>query len=216
MAAATLSADAAAPAPGPAPDAQTTPHADRDFHEWHGGIAHYGFWAVAVDCPAWHALFCAACAHAAPFVHAGYRRAPHVTIAAAGLLDERHASPAHLRRQSERLRQARPPVFELHAGGLDSFASAPYVAVDDPSGTLHALRRLLAAIAAEDSPAQYQPHLTVGLYRAAFDFGHVRRHLATFRHPDVPPLPVRELQFCTYQTHDIQGPFTVRTRVPLG
>lgn len=195
--------------------AWTMPHEDRDFREWHGGIAQYAFWAVPVDCPAWHALFAAARAHVAPFVHDGYRRAPHITVAAAGLLDERHAAPARLQRQATALRQARIAAFDLHAGAMGSFTSSPYVAIEDPAGALHAIREVLASVSAEDSPSRYRPHLTVGLYDAAYAFGPVMRRLQAFAHHDVPPLRVDEVRLCAYQTHDIQGPYVVLDRVAL-
>ncbi|MFC3551370.1 2'-5' RNA ligase family protein [Lysobacter cavernae] len=193
----------------------TTPHEDRDFSEWHGGIAQYAFWAVPVDGPAWHALFEAARVHVAPFVHDNYRRAPHITLAAAGLLDERDAAPARLQRQAAALRQARIAAFDLHAGPMDSFTSSPYVAIEDPMGALHAIREVLASVSAEDSPSRYRPHLTVGLYAAAYEFKSVMRLVQAFEHRDLPPLRVDEVMLCAYATHDIQGPYAVLERVAL-
>lgn len=188
---------------------------DRDFPEWHGGIARYGFWAVVVDCPHWQALFGAAGRHLAAHVLAGYRRQPHITVAAAGLLDEAHLSVALRQRQAGAIRAAGEGAFDLHAGPLDSFTGSPHVAIRDPSGALLRLRTRLHAIACHDPPATYRPHLTIGLYRHAFPLAHMHRHLATFRVPPVAPLRVRGISFCAYATHELQGRFEIIETIPL-
>ncbi|WP_198032522.1 2'-5' RNA ligase family protein [Aerolutibacter daejeonensis] len=199
------------------PDAATHTFAneDRDFPEWHGGIARYGFWAVVVDCPHWQALFDAATRHVVAHVLPGYRRQPHITIAAAGLLDEAHLSVALRQRQADAMRATGEGAFDLHAGPLDSFTGSPHVAIRDPSGALSRLRARLQAIARHDPPAAYRPHLTIGLYRDVFSLASVHHHLAAFRVPAVTPLRVREVSFCAYSTRELQGRFDILDTIPL-
>lgn len=193
----------------------TIPHELRDFPEWHRGTARYGFWAVRVECPQWLALFDAARRHVAGYVHHGYRRQPHITIAAAGLLDDAHLPHSLLQRQFDAMRASGEPGFELHAGPLDGFTSSPHIAVEDRSGALDRLRAQLHAVRRDDPSPVYRPHLTVGLYRDAFALDAVHRHLATFAAAQPAPLRVCEVSFCAYATHELQGPFEILETIPL-
>ena len=201
--------------PVPSVETHTFANQDRDFPEWHGGIARYGFWAVTVECPHWQALFADAGRHVSEYVLPGYDRQPHITIAAAGLLDEAHLSGALRQRQAEAVRGARQAAFDLQVGPLDSFTGSPHVAVHDPTGGLSRLRSRLHAVARHNPPATYRPHMTVGLYRDAFCLASMHRHLATFRMPALPPLRVREISFCAYATHELQGRFEILDTIPL-
>lgn len=201
--------------PETASSARTLANEDRDFTEWHRGVARYGFWAVVVECPHWRRLFEAGARHMTTHVLADYRRQPHITIAAAGLLDEAHLSPALRRRQVDVIRAAGESPFELHAGPLDTFTGSPHVSILDPSGALSRLRTGLQAIARHDPPATYRPHMTVGLYRDEFALHEVHRHLAAFDAPPVAPLRVRGISFCAYATRELQGPFDVLETISL-
>ena len=201
--------------PVPTVETHTFANQDRDFPEWHGGIARYGFWAVVVDCPQWQALFDAAGRHVAAHVLPGYRRQPHITIAAAGLIDEAHLSVALRQRQTAAMRAANEVAFDLHAGPLGTFTGSPHVAIRDPSGALLRLRARLQAIARHDPPATYHPHLTIGLYRGAFSLSHMQQQLAAFRVPAVTPLRVRGVSFCAYSTRELQGGFEILDTIPL-
>ena len=195
---------------------KTIPHCEPDFAEWHRGIPHYGFWAVLVDDQGWLELFESARAHVERFLYPGYRRAPHITVAACGLLSEEHFSTALQRRQTTALNEAKVPPFFLRAGLLDSFASAPYITVEDPDGSLDQLRSILVAISKEDNPpGSYKPHITLGLYQEAFETLRIANHLREFRSVSTRQLSVTELAFCAYETSDIQGPFSVVERVAL-
>ena len=195
---------------------KTIPCFLRDHADWHGGVSHYGFWAVLVDNDEWLGLLHEARLHMVRFIHPGYRRGPHITLAACGLISEHHFSSEDLKRQSAALSEAGVAPFALGTAGLDSFESAPYLAVEDPSGSLARIRSALTAVSGEDnSPARYRPHVTLGLYNGAFDTKQVARHLEEFRHGPIDPLRVTELAFCAYETKDIQGPFEVIMRVGL-
>ena len=196
-------------------NAKTTPFCNRDFAEWHGGISHYGFWAVLVFDGSWLELLERARSHVRQFIHPGYRRAPHITIAASGLLSDGHFTARLLESQVAALKDAKISPFSLEAGGLASFASAPYITVEDPNGSLGQIRSILAMISAEDSPAAYMPHITLGLYHDAFDTSQVAKHLRDFRAVETRPFAVAELTFCSYETRNIQGPLAVLKRVTL-
>jgi 2'-5' RNA ligase len=135
-------------------------------------------------------------------------------VAACGLLSEKHFSRGLQKRQAEALAGARIPPLSLTAGALDSFTSAPYLTVEDPAGSLDRIRSVLKDISKEDNPpARYRPHVTLGLYQAAFGTQLVADHLKAFCPLPAGPLRVTELAFCAYETSRIQGPFVVLERV---
>jgi len=99
---------------------------------------------------------------------------------------------------------------------MDSFASAPYITVEDPGGSLKKIRSILATISKEDNQADYyRPHITLGLYQEAFEMQRVAHHLQEFHPVSTRQLSVTELAFCAYETSDMQGPFIVMERVAL-
>jgi len=192
------------------------PHQLRDFSEWHQGVAHYGIWCLLCDDPAWQHAILLAQAHCARFLHPGYRRQPHVTFFACGLLDERLFKKETLARQTDALAKARLAPFRLELPGtLDSFATAPHLPVIDRDGGLAKIRAVLTSVAPEDSPGEfYHPHITLGFYRAAFAVHRVASHLRDFRLPPVS-WAADSLAFCRFAAADTQGPLETLSRLPL-
>lgn len=131
------------------------------------------------------------------------------------MLDQKRFSPHLLERQLVTLIEAVITPFSLNASSLDSFAAAPYITVEDPSGSLNQIRKLLTMISKEDNPAQYKRHVTLGLYRDAFDTLQVADFFQVFKHAPISSMLVSELVFCAYETKEIQGPFSVLERVKL-
>jgi 2'-5' RNA ligase len=194
---------------------KTVPCLDHDFLEWHNGISHYGFWAVVINDPDWIELWKAAHAHIENFIHSGYQRAPHVTIIACGLLDQNYFSIEELNQQHILLSEAAIPAFYLNVVSLNSFTTAPCLMIEDSKGTLSQIRRCLSMISKEDTPVQYEPHITLGLYRDAFNTVEVAECLASFKFTSMKPMLVTELAFCVYETEKIQGRFRIMKRVRL-
>jgi len=194
---------------------KTVPCHDRDYFEWHNGISHYGFWAVVINDINWIEFCDAAHAHIRQFVHPGYNRTPHITITACGLLDQKHFSTEQMKRQWMALRKMTIPPFYLKVSSLNSFAEAPCLIIKDSTEALKQIRDCLAVISKEDAPVQYQPHITLGLYRDAFSTIEVADCLARFKHTSMKPMLVTELAFCVYETKDIQGQFRIMKRIRL-
>ena len=194
---------------------KTVPCLDRDFFEWHNGISHYGFWAVVIDDPNWIELWKAAHAHIKQFVHPDYQRTPHITIIACGLLDQNHFSAEQFEQQWRVLSEMMIPPFYLKVSSLNSFTTAPCLMIEDSTGMLKQIRDCLTVISEEDVPVQYQPHITLGLYRDAFSTVEVADCLARFKYTSIKPMLVTELAFCVYETKEIQGQFRIMKRVRL-
>lgn len=186
----------------------------RDFVEWHHGRPHYGLWALLLEEPMVADAMAAAQAHLGDCLLLGYRRQPHITLALGGFpcAEAQRAGDYPLAAFEEALaalRVAAPPPFALELGGLESFASAPFLAVDDVEGGIAALRRGLMAGTGEEQgrDGDYLPHLTVGLYADEYDCAALAPRLAAF--PAVRlRLAVQRLAFLCYDSADIGGPLT--------
>ncbi|HBT96781.1 MAG TPA: hypothetical protein DEB25_03630, partial [Desulfobulbaceae bacterium] len=191
-------------------------HQLRDFHQWHRGIAYYGFWCLMIDNPGWQQAVAQAQAHLSSFLHSGYRRQPHLTLFPCGLLDARFFSDEMLTRQADALATARLSPLRLELPGhLDSFTTAPHLPVTDHDGGLAKIRATLTAVSPEDSPtARYHPHITLGFYRDAFAIDRIAAHLHAFR---VPPLSwtARSVCFCRFATANTQGPLEILARLEI-
>jgi 2'-5' RNA ligase len=194
---------------------KTVPCLDRNFVEWHNGIAYYGFWAVVINDLNWIDLWNTARAQVKQFVHPDYQRRPHITIIACGLLDQAHFSAEHLDRQWRVLSEATIPPFYLKVTSLNSFATAPCLMIEDSTGVLKQIRDRFTVISKEDVPVQYQPHITLGLYRDAFSTIEVADCLARFKYTSMKPTLVTELAFCVFETKEIQGQFRIMKRIRL-
>lgn len=188
---------------------------DQYLNDWHQGIPWYGFWAVLVDDIEWLAALRAAHQHLQAYLLPGYARQAHITISASGLLHPAYFSSPHYNQQKRRLKANKPSTFSVQAMHLDSFLSAPYLAIDDSDGHLLSLRSLLGCIKADDEPLKYCPHITLGLYHRSIPCTDMIRQFQAFSLPQLPSLNVTEIAFCRYKTSQLQGPFEVMERFSL-
>ncbi len=190
----------------------------RDFPEWHHGIRHYAVWTLPVETPAWLERIAYLQQRLAPLLHPGYHRQPHITLFACGLVDNRHFPPHLGHRQAEALRTLKLSTLQVHAGGLSTFTTAPWLGIHTRDSSLSLIRRTLAGVAPEDSPARdYRPHITLGFYRHSRRLNDIHTRLAAVERelPPLPPLPVKRLQWCHYATNEIQGRLAVKDSIEL-
>lgn len=192
----------------------------RDYPEWHRGRPRYGVWTLPVECPEVLARLERAQAHLGDWLHQGYRRQAHVTLFVCGFSAERARfdddfPDERLAAQVDALSTLRAGRFALQIGGLDSFASAPFLTVDDPDARLQPLRTALAAHSPEIRQAPYHPHLTVGLYARALPRQVLQKRLGEFIDSEPLPLPVREMHYSTYAAAELFGPLRTEHRLVL-
>jgi 2'-5' RNA ligase len=187
----------------------TTASCDRDFKEWHLGIPYYGFWAILVDNPKLLSVVSKAQTQLQPFFLPSYRRQAHITLNACGLLSETHFSQSKLDQQINNLKILNLSPFELSLGHIDSFSTSAYLSVFDTSKILHKINKALNQIVSDSTPAKYTPHITLGLYRDKFECKHVSEEILKFKTFDELRFKVTKIQFCRYQTANIQGPIEV-------
>ena len=189
---------------------------DRDYPEWHKGRAHYGVWLVDVDMAAVHTRISRARAHLSPLLgplpaRPHLQRQPHITLFVCGFIEDAVVwdddfSPAMLAAQQTALKALPLAPFTLHIGALDSFDSAVFLRVHDSTGGLAALRQALGQGVREIRQSPYVPHVTVGLYRGAFDTTRVAEQLQSFADEAPIPLRVERIHFARYNASELAGP----------
>jgi 2'-5' RNA ligase len=195
----------------------TIPAEIRDFPEWHRGRKTYTVWILPLENEAIRDKFEAAREHLNGYLLEPYQRQPHITLFVCGFLVdapryEDDFTQAQLGSQIQALENTRMRPFEIEIGGLNSFASAPFLEVHDPQGGIASLRETLANGAREFRTAPYRPHLTVGLYAGAFASEEVVRRLAEF---PVQPIhwKVERIVCATYRAQEIVGRLAYRHKV---
>lgn len=203
-----------------APFAATLPCRGGDYPDWHRGRSRYALWSLPVECPRILARLAEARARLGDWLHQDCRRQAHITLFVCGfpaqsLQFDDDFPAARLAAQLDALRRLRAAPFVLRIGGLRSFASAPYLTVDDPDASLAPLRAALAAQGAEIRQAPYRPHLTVGRYARAVAHAELQRRLAASVDHTPLSLPVRELHYATYAAADLAGPLRCERRLAL-
>ena len=198
---------------------KTIPAEIRDFPEWHRGRETYAVWILPLEDDAVREIFEAAQEHLDGYLLEPNRRQPHITLFVCGFLV---AKPQYnddftheqLQAQLQTLEKADTTPFEIEVGGLNSFASAPFLEIHDPEGGIARLREVLSHGAREFRTAPYTPHLTIGLYADAFPSESVMKRLASF-----PRTPVRwevnQITLATYKAHEFAGKLSYEHHISL-
>lgn len=197
----------------------TIPAEKRDFPEWHCGRDTYAVWVLQMEDEAIYKKFAAAREHLNGYLLEPYHRQPHITLFVCGFLVDRPQynddfTRAQVQSQIKALENAEIQPFEIEIGGLNSFASAPFLEVSDPNGGIARLRGVLSRGAREFRTAPYTPHLTVGLYAGAFPSREVAGRMAEFLQ-NPTRWTVQQIRLATYKASDIGGMLTYDNTVTL-
>jgi hypothetical protein len=191
----------------------TLPSVQRDFVEWRKGRSHYAVWAIDVDTPALQSAIVAMREHLADYLLPDYRRQAHITLHLCGFpaavpnLDDNYLAST-LQEQIATLQAGAPPPFTLEIGRPESFSSAPYFSVDDPSGGIQAARRALAGSRSPDATFPYIPHVTYGLYRGVFPLPALMQRMAAYDTGRPIRLKIDRLSLMLYEAAIIGGPLS--------
>lgn len=155
--------------------------------------------------------------HLSEFLIQPYQRQPHITIFVCGFLAGTASyaddySVEQFERHAQSLRAAAVKPFTVEIGGLNSFASAPFLEVADLEDGIERLRTLFLTNGMEIARSTYSPHVTIGLYTAAFPSSVVSERIASF--PRKPcKLTVDRVTFATYRAQEMAGALTWRNVV---
>lgn len=184
-----------------------------DFSDWHRGRPAFWVWALDVDRPAVRARVAQAAQSLEGLLLEGYRRAPHITLGICGFpsRDTEAAdsfTPLHLGRQLAALGRLRPAALTLSLGAAASFPSAPFLHVTDPHARLAPLRACLGGPCEALRRNDFLPHVTLGLYAAAWDCVEVARRLDRLVLPPLR-LQIGAVSLMRYEAADIGGPLDI-------
>ena len=190
-----------------------------DIPEWHHGREHYSVWLIELRSEEILKKFHAARDHLSEFLIQPYQRQPHITIFVCGFLaDTLHYdddySAEQFGRHAHLLKEAAVKPFSVEIGGLNSFASAPFLEVADLEGGLDRVRALFLTTGMEIARSTYMPHITVGLYSGAFRNAIVSEGIASFP-KDPCKLTVDRITFASYRAREMAGTLTRRHEVAL-
>ena len=198
----------------------TIPCELRDYPEWHYGRQMYCVWTLPVRDRLVLERLQAAQQHLSPWLHQDYRRQAHITLFVCGFDALVQHRDDDFTRQAQQLQckaleMLAQASFSLQIGGLDSFASAPYLQVSDPEGVLAVLRERLETISSEVRQAEYVPHLTVGLFQQALSWSQLQARISSFNRAESLTLRVSELELSCYRASELFGPLARIASVPL-
>ncbi|MFP3977481.1 2'-5' RNA ligase family protein [Marinobacter sp. KMM 10035] len=187
----------------------------RDFPEWHGGIEHFGFWAIEVSDVDCLKKISAHQEYLSDKLHSGYLRQPHITLALEGLLEDGDRLGPSIMKNVKRLEACNLQAFPLWLARCNSFSTCPYLQVIDPDDNLNDIRRCLSSVQHAGDPKIYTPHVTLGFYNKAYDTFRISKDLSEIQSPDIEFM-VNEIVFAQYRTSEVQGPYRVLHRIRLG
>lgn len=191
----------------------------RDYPEWHRHRQRYGVWIIPVNDSVLLEYIETARRRLADLLHPSQQRQPHLTLFVCGFEQQLRVahddfSPTQLHDQIESLQGLRSAACSLPLGVPDSFASAVFIPVMDPSGQLTRWRCALEVAAKEVRQATYAPHVTLGLYKRKATAEEVRQRLCEIAAPSTS-LRINQLEYATYDARLHFGPLETRHVVRL-
>ena len=200
---------------------ETLPTKNRDYQGWHRGRKKYAAWTIDIQDPPVQSRFDAARAHLSDFLLKPYFRQAHVTLFVCGFLADVERfdddfSTDGLKRQLQALKEARLAPFEIEIGGIDSFATAPFLEVFDVTGGIEKIRNVLSSTHAEIREAAYVPHVTLGLYKDRFARKMVAERVSVLSPESRIIYWVDEIHLMTYSALEIAGPLKRHRTIQLG
>lgn len=184
------------------------PFTTADYPEWHKGRQRYGVWYIPID----DAVVADYCRQLRGKLHElladDYRRQWHITLFVNGFyVDDCQYDDDFdddiLSNQINVLEQLSLSSFHLTTQALGSFINCAYLGVA-PHLELVRIRQSLGSHHQEIAPQAYTPHITLGLYRQAFDYDRVINRLMGVTTRSLC-LPVNRLIFATFDAIDLQG-----------
>lgn len=143
----------------------------RDYPEWHKNRPRYYFWAIDSDTALvnkrlqkYHFLF-------KELLLYPYERQAHITLVISGFLGKHvihndDITQAVIVKQQEILGALKLAPFIVSIGGINSFSSAPFLEVMDPSKSIGTIRHALIDGRQDFRNTHYIPHVTLGIYNA--------------------------------------------------
>lgn len=179
----------------------------REYPEWHKSRPRYYLWAIVSDTALvnkrlqkYQGLFKDLLLHP-------YERQAHITLAISGFLGEHviyndDITQAAIAKQQEALHALKLTPFVVSIGGINSFSSAPFLEVMDPSGSLEVIRHALIDDRQDFRNTHYIPHVTLGIYNANHAVASIAAMIKNLQEEPIE-LAVDHIGFYSYDAKDI-------------
>ncbi|OOS22458.1 2'-5' RNA ligase family protein [Moraxella pluranimalium] len=185
-----------------------SPLTTADYQKWHKGRRHYGVWYIPIDDDKVVAYCQSLRDELGELFADNYRRQWHITLFVNGFyVDNRQYDDDFdeciLTNQINDLQNLQLSRFHLTTQNLGSFINCAYVGVKMHPALMQ-IRQHLGNHHQEIAPLTYTPHITLGLYRHAFDYDAVINRLNSVATTALD-IPVNRLMFATFDATDLQG-----------
>lgn len=188
--------------------ATVLPFTTADYPEWHKGRRRYGVWYIPIDDAVVADYCCQLRGELHELLADDYRRQWHITLFVNGFYVDGcqyddDFDNAILSKQINALEQLSLSNFHLTTQALGSFINCAYLGIA-PHLELVRIRQHLGSHHREIAPLAYTPHITLGLYRQAFEYDAVINRLMSVTTRSLC-LSVNRLIFATFDANDLQG-----------
>ncbi|WP_228258666.1 2'-5' RNA ligase family protein [Acinetobacter sp. ANC 4910] len=193
----------------------------RDYPEWHHGREQYALWYIEIQNPDLILYLNQVQDYFSEYLLLPNTRQFHITLFICGFLTEDKAilnddfTQLQLQQQYQHLKSHLPQKFKLKIGALNSFSSALYLEVIDTDLALEHIRAQCAQFSDEIAALSYCPHITVGLYNAAYPSQSILDKMAAFPAEQFE-IDVSQIKFGYYQAQVLQGPLYALQSISLG
>lgn len=193
----------------------------RDYPEWHHGREQYALWYIEIQNPDLILYLNQVKAFFSEYLLLPNTRQFHITLFICGFLTTEQENfdddftQAQFQQQYQRLKSHQSQKIKLQIGGLNSFSSALYLEVIDTDLALEHIRTQCAQFSDEVAALSYCPHITVGLYKAAFPSQSILDKMAAFPARQFE-IDVSQIKFGYYQAQELQGPLHALHSISLG
>ncbi|MCJ8160767.1 2'-5' RNA ligase family protein [Acinetobacter zhairhuonensis] len=197
----------------------------RDYPEWHHGRERYALWYIEIQNPDLISYLNQVQDYFSEYLLLPNTRQFHITLFICGFLTTDQAkdqanfdddfTQAQFQQQFQRLKSQLSQKIKLKIGGLNSFSSALYLKVIDTDSALAHIRAQCAQFSDEVAALSYCPHITVGLYNAAFPSQSILDKMVAFPARQFE-IEISQIKFGYYKAQELQGPLHAIQSISLG
>lgn len=156
------------------PHQLTIPTEAHDYPEWHKGREDYALWYIEIEQPELIAYLNRLRQQFSNYLLQPNLRQFHITLLICGFLKQDcmqlndDFSQDQFQQLLARLENTHFKTFKLSTGQIKSFESALFIEILDTENSLSRIRNLFSSSHQEIAALEYCPHITLGLYQAAF------------------------------------------------
>lgn len=197
------------------------PTFDHDYPQWHKGREQYSLWYLEIQDAELLVYLNQLRDAFSDILYQPNTRQFHISLYICGFKTQ-HAKKwdddfdcVDLNTQIDVLNQLKLNAFKLTTAKLNSFHSALFLEIQDPSGSLALIRKQLTKTSGEIAALEYCPHITIGLYRSAMSSDAVFDRIRAFEQRFFE-FSQTQLIYGTYQSQLLQGTLQTYTRIQLG